>query len=66
MIGYDEASAIAHTANDRNIRLREAAIASGAIDAARFDEIVDPRKLVGDQKSTPAYSMTRANESMNP
>ena len=47
VIGYDAAAAIAHAANDRNITLREAAIASGAIDAARFDAIVDPRKLVG-------------------
>jgi fumarate hydratase class II len=36
-----------HAANDRNLSLREAAIASGAIDASRFDEIVDPSKLVG-------------------
>ena len=49
VIGYDKASAIAHAASDRDITLREAAIASGAIDAARFDEIVDPRKLVGDR-----------------
>ena len=47
VIGYDEASAIAHAANDRNLTLREAALASGAIDARRFDEIVDPAKLVG-------------------
>jgi len=47
VIGYDKASAIAHAANDRNLSLREAAIASGAIDARRFDEIVDPSKLVG-------------------
>jgi len=47
VIGYDKASAIAHAANDRNLSLREAAIASGAIDAARYDEIVDPSKLVG-------------------
>ena len=47
VIGYDKASAIAHAANDRNLSLREAAIASGAIDASRFDEIVDPGKLVG-------------------
>jgi fumarate hydratase class II len=47
VIGYDKASAIAHAANDRNITLREAAISSGEIDAVRFDEIVDPRKLVG-------------------
>jgi fumarate hydratase class II len=47
VIGYDKASAIAHKANDSNLTLREAAIASGAIDARRFDEIVDPNKLVG-------------------
>jgi fumarate hydratase, class II len=47
VIGYDAASAIAHAANDRNLTLREAALASGAIDARRFDEIVDPAKLVG-------------------
>jgi fumarate hydratase, class II len=47
VIGYDKASAIAHAANDGNLSLREAAIASGAIDASRFDEIVDPSKLVG-------------------
>ena len=47
VIGYDKASAIAHTANDRNLTLREAAIASGAIDAGRFDDIVNPSKLVG-------------------
>ena len=47
VIGYDKASAIAHAANDRDLSLKEAALASGAIDAKRFDEIVDPRKLVG-------------------
>jgi fumarate hydratase class II len=47
VIGYDRASAIAHAANDHDRSLREAAIQSGAITASRFDEIVDPRKLVG-------------------
>ena len=47
VIGYDKASAIAHAANDRDLSLKEAALASGAIDAKRFDEIVDPCKLVG-------------------
>ncbi|HUI21417.1 MAG TPA: class II fumarate hydratase [Methylocella sp.] len=46
-IGYDEASAIAHTANDENLTLREAALRSGLIDEKRFDEIVDPKKMVG-------------------
>ena len=47
MIGYDKASAIAHTANDKGQTLKEAALASGDIDEKDFDQIVDPRKLVG-------------------
>jgi fumarate hydratase class II len=47
VIGYDKASAIAHAANDRNLSLKDAALKSGAIDAARFDAIVNPQKLVG-------------------
>jgi len=45
-IGYDKASAIAHAAMDNNQTLREAALASGFIDAGKFDEIVDPKKMV--------------------
>jgi len=47
VIGYDKASAIAHKANDEGLTLKEAALKSGYIDARRFDEIVDPRKMVG-------------------
>jgi fumarate hydratase, class II len=47
VIGYDKASAIAHAANDGGLTLKEAALASGDIDERRFDQIVDPRKLVG-------------------
>ena len=47
VIGYDKAAAIAHAANDRDITLRQAALESGAIEAKAFDEIVDPKKLVG-------------------
>ncbi|MBV8614244.1 MAG: class II fumarate hydratase [Acetobacteraceae bacterium] len=47
VIGYDRASAIAHTAEREGTTLREAALASGYIDAKRFDEIVDPSKMVG-------------------
>jgi fumarate hydratase, class II len=46
-IGYDKASAIAHKANDEDLSLREAALKTGYIDAARFDQIVDPAKMVG-------------------
>jgi fumarate hydratase, class II len=47
VIGYDKASAIAHKANDEDLTLKEAALASGDIDEKRFDEIVDPKKMVG-------------------
>ncbi|WP_200175360.1 class II fumarate hydratase [Tomitella cavernea] len=47
VIGYDRASAIAHKANDEGTTLREAALATGFIGADRFDEIVDPAKMVG-------------------
>jgi fumarate hydratase class II len=47
VIGYDKASAIAHKANDDDLSLREAALLSGYIDAKRFDEIVDPKNMVG-------------------
>jgi fumarate hydratase, class II len=47
VIGYDKASAIAHKANDQNLTLKEAALALGYIDEQRFDEIVDPKKMVG-------------------
>jgi len=46
-IGYDKASAIAHKAHDEGLTLKEAALASGDIDERRFDEIVDPGKMVG-------------------
>jgi fumarate hydratase, class II len=47
VIGYDKASAIAHKANDGDLTLKEAALQSGDIDEDRFDEIVDPKKMVG-------------------
>ena len=47
VIGYDKASAIARKANDENLTLKEAALASGDIDEKRFDELVDPKKMVG-------------------
>jgi fumarate hydratase class II len=46
-IGYDKASAIAHKANEEGLTLKEAALKSGYIDEKRFDEIVDPKKMVG-------------------
>jgi fumarate hydratase class II len=45
-IGYDRAAAIAHKALSEGTTLREAALASGYIDAATFDRLVDPRRMV--------------------
>lgn len=46
VIGYQKAAHIAEKANAEGLTLKEAALASGAIDEKRFDEIVDPRKMV--------------------
>ncbi len=48
VIGYDKAAQIAHKAHVEGTTLREAALASGLIDAGRFDAAVDPVKMVGD------------------
>jgi fumarate hydratase class II len=48
VIGYDKASAIAHTAMAEDLTLREAAIRSGAVSGEDFDRIVDPKALVGE------------------
>jgi fumarate hydratase class II len=53
VIGYDKASAIAHKANEEGLSLKEAALALGFIDEQRFDEIVDPRKMVGHAMDRP-------------
>lgn len=47
VIGYDNASAIAHKAGEEGTTLREAALASGHIDAETFDRIVDPAAMIG-------------------
>jgi len=47
VIGYDKASAIAHKANDEELTLKEAALRLGYVDEKQFDEIVDPKKMVG-------------------
>jgi fumarate hydratase, class II len=47
VIGYDKAAAIAHKANDEGTTLREAALATGYIQAADFDRIVSPAAMVG-------------------
>jgi fumarate hydratase, class II len=46
VIGYDKASQVAHYALDHDLTLKQAALQLGAVDAAEFDRIVDPRKMV--------------------
>lgn len=50
VIGYDKASAIAHSALDHNTTLRDAALKSGFVNAADFDRIVDPKTMVGNPR----------------
>jgi fumarate hydratase class II len=46
-IGYDAAAAIAKKAHHEGTTLREAAMALGSIDAARFDAVMQPVAMIG-------------------
>jgi fumarate hydratase class II len=46
VIGYDNCAKIAHTAMEKGLTLREAAVGSGLISGPEFDKIVDPAKMV--------------------
>ncbi len=46
-IGYDAAAKIAKTAHQRGTTLREEAVGGGYVSAVEFDEIVDPKKMLG-------------------
>jgi fumarate hydratase, class II len=46
-IGYDKAAAIAKKAHKEGSSLREAALASGHVTAAQFDQWVVPADMVG-------------------
>jgi fumarate hydratase class II len=46
VIGYDKASKIAHYALDHDLTLKAAALKLGWVDAAEFDRVVDPAKMV--------------------
>jgi len=50
VIGYDNASAIAHRALDQNTTLRDAAVNGGFVSAEEFDRIVDPKKMIGNPR----------------
>ena len=45
VIGYDKASAIAHSALDEGTSLKEAALKTGWLDEPTFDAAVNPRKM---------------------
>ncbi|MDT7951661.1 MAG: class II fumarate hydratase [Acetobacteraceae bacterium] len=47
VIGYHKAAHIAETAAANGTTLREAALASGDVDAATFDRVCDPATMVG-------------------
>ena len=51
--GYASMLSIAHSAYRDALSLKEAAIKSGYVDEKRFDEIVDPRKMVGRSAAAP-------------
>ena len=46
VIGYDNASQVAHYAMDHDLTLKEAALKLGVVSADEFDRVVDPRKMV--------------------
>ena len=46
-IGYDKAAAIAKKAHKEGTSLREAAVASGHVTGAQFDQWVVPAHMVG-------------------
>jgi fumarate hydratase class II len=46
IIGYDKASRIAHHALEHDLTLREAALDLGLVDAATFDRLVVPSRMV--------------------
>jgi fumarate hydratase class II len=46
-IGYDNAAKIAKAAWERGTTLKEEALRLGLLDAAKFDEIVRPEKMIG-------------------
>jgi fumarate hydratase class II len=46
-LGYDGTARIAKKAHDDGTSLREAALASGAIDAAEYDRLVRPESMLG-------------------
>ena len=50
-IGYENAATIAHHAQAHGLTLRQAALATGLVDAATFDRVVRPETMVGAAKA---------------
>ena len=46
-IGYDAAAKIARDAYQRKVSLREAALASGEVDAETYERLVRPERMLG-------------------
>ena len=46
-IGYDAAAKIARDAHQRKVSLREAALASGEVDAETYERLVRPERMLG-------------------
>ena len=51
VIGYDKSSQIAHAAQRNGTTLKAEALKSGFIDEKRFDEVVDPKKMITNKQS---------------
>ncbi|MFW6093604.1 MAG: class II fumarate hydratase [Pseudomonadota bacterium] len=49
-LGYEKSAEIAQKAHREGLTLREACLALGYLDAAEFDRIVDPARMVGDDR----------------
>ena len=48
VIGYEKSSKIAQKAMNEDLTLRQAAMNSGDVSEKQFDDVVDPKKMVGD------------------
>jgi fumarate hydratase, class II len=61
VIGYDKAAQIAHHALEKHLSLKEAALDLGFVDAKKFDEVVQPRKMVGDPRKDVGLKSKRSH-----
>jgi fumarate hydratase class II len=64
VIGYDQASAIAHFAAENDLTLKEAALQLGHVDEATFDRVVDPAKMVRPYAANKADHSVRAADTV--